>query len=150
MRKNTNDSGVSPVIAVILMVAITVVLAGVLYLWVSSLADTDEGAETLNVKAEAYADSNVADVDKVVIEVIGGTITWGDYKVTVAGEQWYTATASGSAGDSVTFYDEGAGAPADAEPGFDVGNELTIKIVNLGDNKVVWEKDLTAKSYASA
>ena len=31
-----NDDGVSPVIAVILMVAITVVLAAVLYVWAAS------------------------------------------------------------------------------------------------------------------
>ncbi|MEE3082845.1 MAG: archaellin/type IV pilin N-terminal domain-containing protein, partial [Candidatus Thermoplasmatota archaeon] len=33
-----NDEAVSPVIATILMVAITVVLAGVLYVWANSLA----------------------------------------------------------------------------------------------------------------
>jgi flagellin-like protein len=33
-----DDKGVSPVIAVILMVAITVVLAGVLYVWVSQFS----------------------------------------------------------------------------------------------------------------
>ena len=39
-RMKKNDEAVSPVIAIILMVAITVVLAGVLYMWVISLADT--------------------------------------------------------------------------------------------------------------
>ncbi|HIF03938.1 MAG TPA: type IV pilin, partial [Candidatus Poseidoniales archaeon] len=33
-----NEQAVSPVIATILMVAITVVLAGVLYVWANSLA----------------------------------------------------------------------------------------------------------------
>ena len=36
-----DDMAVSPVIATILMVAITVVLSGVIYVWASSLADTD-------------------------------------------------------------------------------------------------------------
>jgi flagellin-like protein len=36
-----DDSAVSPVIATILMVAITVVLSGVIYVWASSLANTD-------------------------------------------------------------------------------------------------------------
>ena len=40
-RMNKNDEAVSPVIAIILMVAITVVLAGVLYMWVISMADTE-------------------------------------------------------------------------------------------------------------
>ena len=42
MNKKTNtneEEAVSPVIATILMVAITVVLAGVLYVWASSLAE---------------------------------------------------------------------------------------------------------------
>ncbi len=43
MKKN--DMGVSPVIAVILMVAITVVLAGVVFLWAQSF--TDEAAVEL-------------------------------------------------------------------------------------------------------
>ena len=36
-----DETAVSPVIATILMVAITVVLSGVIYVWASSLADTD-------------------------------------------------------------------------------------------------------------
>ena len=36
-NENRNEEAVSPVIATILMVAITVVLAGVLYVWASSL-----------------------------------------------------------------------------------------------------------------
>ena len=38
-NEKMNDEAVSPVIATILMVAITVVLAGVLYVWASSLAE---------------------------------------------------------------------------------------------------------------
>ena len=39
-----NDDGVSPVIAVILMVAITVVLAAVLYVWAASFLEQGESA----------------------------------------------------------------------------------------------------------
>ena len=38
-NENENEQAVSPVIATILMVAITVVLAGVLYVWASQLAE---------------------------------------------------------------------------------------------------------------
>jgi flagellin-like protein len=41
MSLEDDESAVSPVIATILMVAITVVLSGVIYVWASSLADTD-------------------------------------------------------------------------------------------------------------
>ena len=42
-NENRNDEAVSPVIATILMVAITVVLAGVLYVWAASLAEGNTG-----------------------------------------------------------------------------------------------------------
>ena len=42
-RMNKDDEAVSPVIAIILMVTITVVLAGVLYMWVMSLAEIQDG-----------------------------------------------------------------------------------------------------------
>ena len=51
-RFNKNEEAVSPVIAIILMVAITVVLAGVLYMWVISLADTDEGVDIMYFSLE--------------------------------------------------------------------------------------------------
>ena len=43
-----NDEAVSPVIATILMVAITVVLAGVLYVWANELASNQTDVGTLN------------------------------------------------------------------------------------------------------
>jgi len=43
-NENRNEEAVSPVIATILMVAITVVLAGVLYVWASSLAGDSTGS----------------------------------------------------------------------------------------------------------
>ena len=43
-RIEKNDDGVSPVIAVILMVAITVVLAAVLYVWAASFLEQGESA----------------------------------------------------------------------------------------------------------
>jgi len=50
-----NDEAVSPVIATILMVAITVVLAGVLYVWASELAGNQTEAGSLNqYKAEDH------------------------------------------------------------------------------------------------
>jgi len=47
--RKKNEEAVSPVIAVILMVAITVVLAGVLYVWVTSLANTEDQSTTLRL-----------------------------------------------------------------------------------------------------
>ena len=151
MKKN--DMGVSPVIAVILMVAITVVLAGVLYLWVSSLADTDKETDLLDMKIEAFADSTVAnDYDKIEVTVNSGTVNWAEYKLTVEGEQYYTASATSSAGDKAVFYDDPtlAGLATDADPGFAQSDSLEVKIVNLGTNSVSYQDlSVIALGYAS-
>ena len=52
-----NEEAVSPVIATILMVAITVVLAGVLYVWASSLAGDSTG-DTLDTYVFTAEDAN--------------------------------------------------------------------------------------------
>ncbi len=55
------DPGVSPVIAVILMVAITVVLAATVYVWVSGFGSEDSGQEDASVRATGYdSDGNGA------------------------------------------------------------------------------------------
>ena len=61
---NDNDDAVSPVIATILMVAITVVLSGVLYTWASELANTQTSAGPLN----NYAVENVYEPSENGIE----------------------------------------------------------------------------------
>ena len=55
---NDEEKAVSPVIATILMVAITVVLAGVLYVWANNLASegTDTSIGTLNTYTTEDAD----------------------------------------------------------------------------------------------
>jgi len=60
MKKDEN--GVSPVIAVILMVAITVVLAGVLYVWVTGIADVDGGQPIILPLDVGDANADVQDV----------------------------------------------------------------------------------------
>ena len=57
-----DETAVSPVIATILMVAITVVLSGVIYVWASSLADTDvKGVPRITFEIEDIDGTNVDD-----------------------------------------------------------------------------------------
>lgn len=57
-----DDTAVSPVIATILMVAITVVLSGVIYVWASALAETDvKGVPRITFQIE---DVNGVDADE--------------------------------------------------------------------------------------
>jgi len=55
-RISRDDEAVSPVIAVILMVAITVVLAAVLYVWAASFLQDDESAPIATFYQEASSD----------------------------------------------------------------------------------------------
>ena len=61
-RMKDDETAVSPVIATILMVAITVVLSGVIYVWASSLAETDvKGVPRITFQME---DVNGVDADE--------------------------------------------------------------------------------------
>ena len=65
-----NEQAVSPVIATILMVAITVVLAGVLYVWANSLAaDQPESGTRNSYTADDAAADTDAGTDNVLISV---------------------------------------------------------------------------------
>ena len=58
-----NEQAVSPVIATILMVAITVVLAGVLYVWANSLAADQPESGTRNSYTADDADASTSGSD---------------------------------------------------------------------------------------
>ncbi|HJM41449.1 MAG TPA: archaellin/type IV pilin N-terminal domain-containing protein [Candidatus Thalassarchaeaceae archaeon] len=65
-----NEQAVSPVIATILMVAITVVLAGVLYVWANSLAaDQPESGTRNSYTADDAAASTSSATDDVLMSV---------------------------------------------------------------------------------
>jgi flagellin-like protein len=152
MKKNV--LGVSPVIAVILMVAITVVLAGVVFLWAQSFTDeAGGGGEILNVKASidvnGLTGASGGPYSLVTVEVISGSVDWSQYKITVDGVQIYdvatlatnpdiTNGESASAGDSEYFSIAAWSTPLAA------GTEYNVKIVNIGENALVWEDDIIA------
>ena len=65
-----NEQAVSPVIATILMVAITVVLAGVLYVWANSLAaDQPESGTRNSYTADDANAQTTANTDDALISV---------------------------------------------------------------------------------
>ena len=148
MKKN--DMGVSPVIAVILMVAITVVLAGVVFLWAQSFTDDTGGTvETLNIKATATSDGTD---NYLIIEVMGGSVDFTKYqvKLTEVGDPTNSVTFDSTDLDvpATTTYNAGDTASFTSTSGTDLltlittGNSMNVKIINIGDNKIVWENDL--------
>ena len=87
-NENRNDEAVSPVIATILMVAITVVLAGVLYVWASSLAGDSAGgsldAYTFAKDDAAGTMSDAGGEPLVEISMTQGTdLNWAMLKVSI-------------------------------------------------------------------
>ncbi|HIG20503.1 MAG TPA: type IV pilin [Candidatus Poseidoniales archaeon] len=124
MKNEKNEQAVSPVIATILMVAITVVLAGVLYVWANSLASegTDTTASTLNTYTSADADDSAdpaADgADTLIRMQMTGKddLAWSFVKVTLSvGDHVYTCSVTGtddcnitqSAGDNDNAWEPG-------------------------------------------
>ncbi|MDA8818425.1 type IV pilin [Candidatus Poseidoniales archaeon] len=88
-NENMNDEAVSPVIATILMVAITVVLAGVLYVWASSLAEgnTDGNLALYQFGAEDANGDTTAGTDDNMVRVTmsqGGDLNWASISVKIS------------------------------------------------------------------
>ena len=80
-NENRNEEAVSPVIATILMVAITVVLAGVLYVWASQLAEgnTDGDFSMYGFTVSDAAGSPTADSGQDLVYVAmdaGEDLSW--------------------------------------------------------------------------
>ena len=132
-NENRNDEAVSPVIATILMVAITVVLAGVLYVWASSLAEGNtDGNLTLYAFSASDAGAQVSTgTDDALVMIAmdqGSDINWAavSVKLTIDGnapvtcdnndqgtstcylvEYGTTDDQVWSVGDGVTVYESG-------------------------------------------
>ena len=88
-NENRNEEAVSPVIATILMVAITVVLAGVLYVWASSLAEgnTDGNLALYAMSGKDAQGTPGTDVSDNLIMLTmdqGGDINWAAVSVKLA------------------------------------------------------------------
>ena len=79
MAKRLKDSGVSPVIATILMVAITVVLAAVLYVMVSGFTHSPGTANSVGLSVSQTGSGWVVTVDKVS----SSTLALGNLKLEV-------------------------------------------------------------------
>ena len=105
-NENRNDEAVSPVIATILMVAITVVLAGVLYVWASSLAEgnTDGDIAFYVFDAEDAGGDLTTGTDDNLVRVTmtqGGDINWAFVSVKISVNNDAPITCDRDSGDGV-------------------------------------------------
>ena len=81
MKNETrNDEAVSPVIATILMVAITVVLAGVLYVWAANLAESNTDG-SLELYTFSGADAPRSDGAVIMTMDSGSDLGWASITI---------------------------------------------------------------------
>ena len=127
MKNETrNDEAVSPVIATILMVAITVVLAGVLYVWAANLAESNTDGD---LALYSFSGADGAGADEVVVTMDqGGDLNWASAKVKVAIGQEAAVTAGDCAVDAT--------APCytttETDQAWNVGEAVTITTQGCG------------------
>ena len=105
--ENRNEEAVSPVIATILMVAITVVLAGVLYVWASSLAEgnTDGNLALYAMSGkDAQGTPGTGTADNLIMLTMdqGGDINWAAVSVKLAIDGAAPVTCDNPGGDGTS------------------------------------------------
>ena len=79
-NETRNDEAVSPVIATILMVAITVVLAGVLYVWAANLAESNTDG-SLELYTFSGADAPGSDGGVIMTMDNGQDLGWASITI---------------------------------------------------------------------
>jgi len=128
-NENRNEEAVSPVIATILMVAITVVLAGVLYVWASSLAEgnTGSGLVLRNFSAEDAAGSPGAGTEDALVYVsmsqADDGINWAYVKLSISvdgGADKVCANPGADASSSDCAVD------GDSDSTWNIGDQVTV------------------------
>lgn len=142
-----NDEAVSPVIAVILMVAITVVLAATVYVWVSGFGGSSSTpAKSLSLVSASAQDANNAKNFTVASSSPG--MKYEDLRVTVGGTAltWEVSTYPSAAATWTAF----AGATTRASTDLvSAGDTLSIRttssmigstlnIVDIDSNSVIY------------
>lgn len=157
MKRSWKDrKGVSPVIATILMVAITVVLAAVLYVMVMGLggdtAVTPTGQVT-NVEEITIEDVEIEDVEvyKLTLSVFSPSTKFSNLNVggLVDGPLALTEYKGDLVAGTVYFVDNtGDGTVSQGDYLYilkqDVGNDKVVSILYMPSGGVIVEKDLSS------
>ena len=165
VKRVNYEKAVSPVIATILMVAITVVLSGVLYVWAANLAEsnTDGAFEMYTFSASSAPGEMTSDTnDNLIIVTMdqGEDIDWAkvDVKLSIAGAASVSCAGPGeSTGSCIVLESEPVGniwevgeAVTIKENGVDLCDgalcEVTVSIVNNREGVTLDQSSTTAES----
>ena len=127
-RSNDEDNAVSPVIATILMVAITVVLAGTLYVWAAGLAESNTDGTlslyTFDAKEAPSVPTEATDDNLAIITMSQGQdTTWAvlTVKLSINGAASTTCAVPGQTGGSCVIVDSSNEANI-----WSVGEDVTV------------------------
>lgn len=124
MKNETrNDEAVSPVIATILMVAITVVLAGVLYVWAANLAESNTDG-SLELYTFSGADAPNSDGGVIMTMDNGANLGWAS--VTLKASVDGAASSTIPACDATTTENCWSSTDTDDTTAWNVGEAITI------------------------
>ena len=135
MRWLKDKRAVSPVVGVILMVAITIVLAATIYIWISSMSSPATAAPSINLRGEFEKDNGNYKLVLTVVSVQGDAI-WEDLQVTYS--------VDGSDPQPVDISSQNLGGLVQAGQQFEIdglsgGQEVTVQIVHVPSNSVIYE-----------
>lgn len=143
--RRKDEEAVSPVIAIILMVAITVVLASVLYVWVMNLAQTED-TEIAFPTIEVTLKDNGANDRLTIKHLQGDPIDWTKYKMILTNNTDETSTTitqlsalgQQSAGESAQVNSTVSGFNG---VNYEKGKSYQLEIYNLKENKRVFNRE---------
>ena len=157
-NENRNEEAVSPVIATILMVAITVVLAGVLYVWASQLAEgnTDGDFSMYDFSVSDASGTPSADAGDALVYIAmdnGDDLSWASVIVQMSADDgvYTTCTNPNEAVDTGCAVSDGA----TSDGSWTFGEEVTVsegtdsicdgpcsvqvKVLDRSSNKLIYE-----------
>lgn len=141
-----SDKAVSPVIAVILMVAITIVLAGVVFIWAGSFANDAEGEpEFFNVKPELTTTGGNHPDQDLTIEIVSGTINWPEFTVRLNEVDLNVSSNEVNAGDTETLDVPNGDFPSGGLT-LQTGSVYRLKIISIDNNRIVFNDDIICEN----
>jgi flagellin-like protein len=129
---------VSPVIAVILMVAITVVLSGVVFVWATSFANDAEGEPYyFHVEPKITTTPENHPDQVLIVSIISGTIKWNEYTVKINEIVLNTSTNEDKAGE-IEIFDIPNGDYPTGGIDLQIGSVYHLKIISIDQNRIVF------------
>ena len=135
MRIFKNKRAVSPVVGVILMVAITIVLAATIYIWISSMSTPQSTTPSISFRAQILRNNSNDNYDiNLTVVSVQGSANWEDLEI--------TATKDGSSVDEDKLYFPKSG-PVQAGQviTITVPSKATVKVTirHIPSNSVIYE-----------